>query len=81
LFGNADAVRGLNAPAAMYFVISLFPSSITSGASPPASAASNFWRWFPQVWYWTATSTSGCCALKIRFAVATASGQPLSASF
>src|SRR5919204_258225 len=74
-------VSVLKAPAAMYFVISVLPSSITSGASPPASAASNFWRWLPQLWYWTSTSTSGCCALKFRLASATASGQPLCASF
>ena len=32
------------APAAMYFVISVFPISMTSGALPPASVASNFCR-------------------------------------
>jgi hypothetical protein len=39
----------------MYFVISVLPISITSGVLPPASVASNFWRWLPQVWYWTLT--------------------------
>src|SRR6266480_2942786 len=80
LFGKADCDSVLKAPAAMYFVISELPSSITSGASPPASPASNFWRWLPHDWYWTSTSTPGCCALKVLLAVATASGQPLCAS-
>jgi hypothetical protein len=52
-------VRSWNAPAAMYFVISVLPISSTSGALPPASDASSFWRWFPQVWYWTLTATPG----------------------
>ena len=39
----------------MYFVISVFPISMTSGALPPASVASNFARWVPHVWYWTST--------------------------
>src|SRR6266480_776764 len=81
LFGKADCDSVLKAPAAMYFVISELPSSITSGASPPASPASSFWRWLPHDWYWTSTSTPGCCALKFRLARATASGQPLCASF
>ena len=37
-----------NAPAAMYFTISVLPISITSGVLPPASVASNFCRWSPQ---------------------------------
>ena len=45
----------------MYFVISVLPISITSGAPPPASVASNFFRWSPHVWYWTSTVTPGCC--------------------
>ena len=81
MLGNADCESVLNAPAAMYFVISVLPSSITSGASPPASPASNFVRCVPQLWYWTSTSTSGCCALKFLLARATASGQPFCASF
>src|SRR2546422_8182095 len=64
----------------MYLVISVLPSSITSGASPPASPASNFWRWLPHDWYWTSTATPGCCALKLLLASATASGEPLCAS-
>ena len=44
-----DELRSANAPAAMYFVISVLPISITSGAVLPASAASNFVRWSPQV--------------------------------
>ena len=47
--------RSANAPAAMYFTISVLPISITSGVLPPASVASNFWRWSPQFWYWTST--------------------------
>src|SRR6266511_4622284 len=81
LLGKTDCVNDLNAPAAMYFVISVLPSSMTSGASPPASAASNFVRCVPQLWYWTSTSTPGCWALKLRVARATASGQPFCASF
>src|SRR5207302_6824550 len=42
-----------NAPAAMYFVISVLPISTTSGVLPPASVASNFWRCVVQLWYWT----------------------------
>jgi hypothetical protein len=76
LFGNEIAVRSWNAPAALYFVISVFPISITSGALPPASVASNFARWVPQVWYWTSTSQPGFCALNCAFAAATTSGQP-----
>ncbi len=52
-------VMSANAPAAMYFVISVFPSSITSGALPPASDASNLVRWSFQVWYSTLTSVPG----------------------
>src|SRR5215468_1898846 len=51
--------RSANAPAAMYFVISVLPISMTSGALPPASVASNFWRCVPHVWNWTFTSTPG----------------------
>src|ERR671934_2668570 len=80
LFGNAEGVNDLNAPAAMYFVISVLPISMTSGASPPASAASNFVRWLPHVWYCTSTLTPGCFASNAWFAVATAFGQPFWAS-
>ena len=53
-------VMSWNAPAAMYFVISVLPISITSGAFPPASIASNLWRWFPHVWNRrTPTRTTG----------------------
>src|SRR5215469_6707532 len=54
-FANVDLedVMSANAPAAMYFVISVLPISMTSGVLPPASVASNFWRCVPQVWYWT----------------------------
>src|SRR5919199_328080 len=56
-FGN-DALSGLrfaNAPAAMYFVISVFPISMTSGTLPPASVASNLPKWSGHVWYCTST--------------------------
>src|SRR5262245_28191623 len=43
----------------MYFVISVFPISITSGELPPASVASNFCRWLPQVWYCMLTDVPG----------------------
>ena len=52
-------VMSAKAPAAMYFVISVLPSSITSGALLPASDASNFVRWSFQVWYSTLTSVPG----------------------
>ena len=35
-------VMSWNAPGAMYFVISVLPISMTSGALPPARVASNF---------------------------------------
>ena len=40
----------------MYFVISVFPISMTSGGLLPASVASNFPRCVGQLWYWTSTS-------------------------
>ena len=46
--GNTEMtkyVTSWKAPAAMYFVISVLPISMTSGAFPPASVASNFFRW------------------------------------
>jgi hypothetical protein len=78
-FGNDDfwAVRSWKAPAAMYFVISVFPISITSGVFPAASVASNFPRWSPQVWYWTSTVHPGWDAWNCWLAAATTSGQPL----
>ena len=60
-----EDVRSANAPAAMYFVISVLPSSITSGALLPARAASNFVRWSFQVWYSTLTSVPGWLASKL----------------
>ena len=65
----------------MYFDVSEFPISITSGASPPASPASNLVRWVPHVWYWTSTSMPGCLAWKSFVAEATISGHPDWASF
>ena len=55
-------VMSWNAPAAMYFVISVLPISMTSGALPPASVASNWVRWFVQSWNWTSTPTPGARA-------------------
>src|SRR5436309_102655 len=65
----------------MYFVVSVFPISITSGASPPARAASSLVRCVPHVWYCTSTSTPGCLPWKSFVAEATISGQPDWASF
>src|SRR5579864_4733693 len=65
-----------NAPAAMYFVISVLPISMTSGVFPPASVASNFWRWSPQFWYWTSTVQPGWSFWNCAVAAATTSGQP-----
>ena len=64
-----------NAPAAMYFVISVLPISMTSGALPPASVASNFWRWFPHVWYCTLTATPGCSRWNAALAALTIGSQ------
>src|SRR5215218_4192824 len=76
-----DALRPLgHAPAAMYFVVCELPSSITSGASFAASAASNFWSTVFQLWYWMSTSTPGCCFANAALAAATAAGQPFCAS-
>src|ERR671926_405527 len=63
-FANDDLspLRLANAPAAMYFVISVFPISMTSGTLPPASVASNFWRCVFHCWYSTLTFTPGCAA-------------------
>jgi hypothetical protein len=81
-FANVDFfdVRSANAPAAMYFVISVFPISMTSGAVFAASVASNFCRWSGQFWYWTVTSQPGWLLLNCALAAATASGQPERAS-
>ena len=64
----------------MYFGVCEFPSSRTSGVSPPAIVASNFWRTVPQLWYSILTSTPGCFALNAEVAEATTFGQPLWAS-
>ena len=75
-----SAVRSWKAPAAMYLVISVFPISITSGALPPASVASNFCRWVGQLWYCTLTLTPGCALWNCEVADATTSGHPDCAS-
>src|SRR5262245_23860002 len=54
----------------MYLVISVLPISITSGTLPPASVASNFCRWVPQLWYWRFTCTPGCFAWNAAVAAA-----------
>ena len=64
-------VRSWKAPAAMYFVISVLPISITSGAFPPANVASSFCRWLPQVWNCTFTETPGCAFWKSAFTALT----------
>src|SRR5438045_6465136 len=64
----------------MYLVISVFPISITSGPPPPASVASNFWRWSPQFWYWTFTFAPGWSDWNFWFVDATRSAQPDCAS-
>src|ERR1043165_3963635 len=64
----------------MYFVISVLPISITSGPPPPASVASNFCRWSPQLWYWMLTVVPAWSAWNFWFAAATRSGQPDCAS-
>src|SRR3954471_15291797 len=81
-FGNLllSAVMSANAPAAMYFVISVLPISITSGVLPPASVASNFCRCVFHSWYWTFTLTPGWAFSNAAFAAATAFGQPDCAS-
>src|SRR3954451_21050407 len=81
-FGNEPfcELRFANAPAAMYFVISVLPISITSGVLPPASVASNLLRWSPQVWYCTSTVVPGCLAWNCWLAAATRFGQPVCAS-
>src|SRR5581483_7522694 len=75
-----DAVRFANAPAAMYFVISVLPISMTSGVSLPAIVASNFCRWSVHCWYWTLTVQPGWLASNALFAAATRFGQPFWAS-
>ena len=81
-FGNEPfcEVRFANASAAMYFVISVLPISMTSGVLPPASVASNLLRWSPQVWYCTSTFTPGCFDSNSWLAAATRFGQPDCAS-
>src|SRR5438477_5714671 len=64
----------------MYFVISVFPISMTSGTLPPASVASNLPRWSGHVWYCTSTLTPECAFWNAAFVDATSSGQPLCAS-
>src|SRR5262245_34544110 len=64
----------------MYFVISVFPISMTSGAFPPASVASNFARCCVHCWYWTLTFTPGWSFSNRAFVEATRSDQPFWAS-
>ena len=64
----------------MYLAVWEFPSSIASGGSFAASAASNFCSTVSQLWYWMFTSTPGCCCWNCWFAAAIALGQPACAS-
>src|SRR6266550_316977 len=73
-------VMFVNAPAAMYFVISVLPISMTSGVSLPAIVASNFCRWSVHDWYWTLTFQPGLAFSNALLADATMSGQPFCAS-
>jgi hypothetical protein len=50
-------VMSQNAPASMYFVISVLPISMTSGTLLAAIVASNFARCWFHVWYSTLTFT------------------------
>src|SRR3954452_8765948 len=75
-----DDLSPARAPAAMYFVVSVLPSSTTSGGVLPARAASSLVRWSGQVWYWTLTAVLGCLTLNAVVAAATASGHPCCAS-
>ena len=59
----------------MYFVISVFPISTTSGVFPPASVASSFCRCVPQVWYWTLTVVPGWSFWNWAFAAFTIGSQ------
>src|SRR5439155_10666127 len=59
----------------MYFVISVFPISMTAGVLPPAIVASNFWRCVPHVWYCTSTPTSGWAFSNCALAAATIGAQ------
>src|SRR5579862_653555 len=68
-----------SAPSAMYLVVSVLPSSTTSGGEA-ANAASSLVKWSAQVWYWTSTFTPGFLALKAAVAAATSFGQPVCAS-
>jgi len=80
LFGKVFAFNELKAPAAMYLAVWVFPSSMTSGASFAASAASNFCSTVSQVWYWMLMLTPGCCCWNWAFAAAIAPGHPFCAS-
>src|SRR3954470_3762509 len=64
----------------MYLVVSVLPSSTTSGGWVPASAASSLVRWSGQFWYSTLTAVFGCLALNAVVAESTASGHPCWAS-
>src|SRR2546423_12682533 len=76
-FANDErwSLRSWNAPAAMYFVISVLPISMTSGVLPPARVASNFWRCVPHVWYCTVTVTPGWLCSNWEFAADTIGAQ------
>src|SRR5262245_60415386 len=65
----------------MYRTVSLLPNSITSGAVPPAGAASNFVRWAARPGDCTATSAPGCLLLNASVVDVTIGSHPLLAPF
>src|SRR4051812_4358048 len=73
-------LRSSSASLAMYLAVSVLPSSTTSGALPPARAASSFVRWSGQLWYSTLTVTPGCLAWNAWFVASTMPGQLVWAS-
>src|SRR3954467_9302494 len=75
-----SAVMSAKAPAAMYFVISVLPISITSGVLPPASAASHLLTWSLQDWYCPSTVVPGCLLSNSALSAFTTFGQPDCAS-
>src|ERR1051325_6963305 len=64
----------------MYVMVSVLPSSTTSGYLSPARAASSFLALSAQVWYWTLTLTLGYFVLNWLLTSFTSSGHVLCAS-
>jgi hypothetical protein len=69
-------VRSANAPAAMYFVVSVLPISTTSGTVPAASDASSLARCSVHCCSSTFTWTPGCFAWNAAVAASIAACQP-----